>query len=176
MVRRLQGERFHPHCIAPSFKSGRQSVMMWGCFQGTKMGPLALCPTGKMNATDYCNILEKHLLPFWQTLDDESIFMEDGAPIHTAKYSKNWRQQHNIFSMKWPAQSPDLNPIENIWQQLKTSIEKRKQRPRNKEELLQALQEEWENLKKKNCLEKLVKSMPKRIREVIKSNGMPINY
>src|SRR5829696_1545977 len=104
------------------------------------------------------------------------IFMEDGAPIHTAKYSKNWRQNHGIISMKWPAQSPDLNPIENIWQQLKIAIEKRKQRPRNKEELLDTLQEEWENLKKKNCLDKLIKSMPKQIREVIKANGMPINY
>jgi hypothetical protein len=176
MVRRLKGERFHPHCIAPSFKSGRESVMMWGCFQGDNLGPLALCPAGRMKATDYCNVLQKHLLPFWQTLDDDSVFMEDGAPIHTARYSKNWRQEHGISSMKWPAQSPDLNPIENLWQQLKTSIEKRKNRPKNKEELLKALQEEWANLKEKNALQSLIRSMPKRIREVIKANGMPINY
>jgi transposase len=176
MVRRLEGERFHPHCIAPSFKSGRQSVMMWGCFQGNTLGPLVLCPSGKMKAKDYCGLLEDSFLPFWNNLEDDSIFMEDGAPIHTAKYSKDWRANHGITSMKWPAQSPDLNSIENLWQQLKWALEKRTTRPKNKEELLEALEEEWEILKGKNCLGKLVKSMPKRIREVIKSNGMPINY
>ena len=83
---------------------------------------------------------------------------------------------HDITSIKWSAQSPDLNPIENIWQQLKLTLEKRIIQPKNKKELLEALQEEWEILKSKNCLDKLVKSMPKRIREVIKTNGMPINY
>ena len=176
MVRRLEGERFHPHCIAPSFKSGRQSVMMWGCFQGNTLGPLVLCPAGKMNAKQYCQLLEDRFLPFWNSLASDSIFMEDGAPIHTAQYSKTWRANHGIDSMKWPAQSPDLNPIENLWQQLKMALEKRKIRPKNKEELLEALQEEWKILKAKNHLDKHVKSMPKRVREVIKANGMPIDY
>ena len=161
MVRRLKGERFHPHCIAPSFKSGRQSVMMWGCFRGNTLGPLVLCPSGKMNANNYCSLLEESFLPFWGNLSNDTLFMEDGAPIHTAKYSKNWRANHGINSMKWPPQSPDLNPIENLWQQLKLALEKRIIHPKNKQELLEALQEEWENLKSKNCLDKLFKSMPK---------------
>jgi transposase len=176
MIRRLENERFHPHCIAPSFKSGRQSIMMWGCFQGNTLGPLVLCPNGKMNANDYCELLEKKFLPFWSTLRNDSVFMEDGAPIHKAKYTRTWCENNGINSMKWPAQSPDLNPIENVWQQLKLALEKREVRPKNKEELLKAVQDEWEALKTKNCLGKLVKSMPKRIKEVIKSGGMPINY
>jgi hypothetical protein len=176
MVWRMNEERFHTDCIAPSFKSGRQSVMMWGCFQGDTLGPLVLCPTGKINAKDYCQLLEDRFLPFWNCLASNSIFMEDSAPIHTAQYSKTWRANHGINSMKWPSQSPDLNPIENLWQQLKIAVEKRTVRPKNKEELVQALQEEWRNLGAKNRLGTLVRSMPKRVREVIKANGMPIDY
>lgn len=84
--------------------------------------------------------------------------------------------EKGIKSMKWPAQSPDLNPIENIWQQLNTTLEKRKIRPKSKEELLIALHEEWEKLKESTNLRSLVKSMRNRVREAIKADGMPINY
>lgn len=175
-VRRLEGERYLPECLAPSFKSGRQTIMVWGCTHGNRLGPLALCPEGKMDAIKYCNVLEEHLLPFWNSLDNDSIFMDDGAPCHTAKYSKKWKADHGICSMDWPAQSPDLNPIENIWQQLKTAVEKRSSPARNKEELMNALQEEWVKLQEKNSLDVLIKSMPKRVRQVIASKGMPTKY
>lgn len=175
-VWRSRGERFHRDCLAPSFKSGRQTIMVWGCFQGDKLGPLVVCPSGKMNAVSYCQILEKDFLPFWNRLGKDSIFMEDNAPIHTAKYSKNWRQEHSISSLPWPAQSPDLNPIENVWQQLKMAVEKRTPQVRNKEELTIALQEEWSVLQQKNSVANLIKSMPKRVQEVIKADGLPTKY
>jgi hypothetical protein len=176
MVRRLKDERFHPYCLAPSFKSGRQSVMMWGCFQGNKLGPLVLCPEGKMKANQYCDVLENHLLPFWNRLDQGSLFMQDGAPTHKANLTKKWLEDNKISSMDWPAQSPDLNPIENIWQQLKSALEKRVPQVKTKAELLIALQEEWAKLGEKNTLDKLIKSMPKHVRLVIHSNGMPTKY
>ena len=150
--------------------------MMWGCFQGNQLGPLVLFPSGKINAINYCNMLEENFIPFLQGLGSNVIFMEDGAPIHTANYSKTWCQNHGISSMKWPAQSPDLSPMENVWQQLKTALDKRVPRPKNKEELLIALQEEWKVLGKKNRLDTLIKSMSKCICKVISANGMPINY
>src|SRR5690348_1354062 len=127
-----------------------------------------------MNAIAYCKVLEENFVPFWQELPSSCVFMEDGAPIHTAKYNKAWRQNKGIESIKWPAQSPDLNPIENIWQQLKTAVEKRG--PKNKEQLLIVLQEEWEKLRDKKSLRTLVKSMRRRVRAVIEANGMPTKY
>ena len=150
--------------------------MMWGCFQGNKLGPLALCPEGKLNATKYCSVLEEHFLQFWDNLDYGSIFMEDGAPPHKAAYTKKWQEDHEITSMDQPAQSPDLNPIENVWQQLKTALEKRTPRAETKAELLVALQEEWAKLKEKNILAVLIASIPRRLKLVIDSNGMPTKY
>jgi transposase len=178
MVWRRPGERFHPDCLQPSFQSGRQSLKLWGCFVGDRLGPLEVYPEGTCNALRYCQILEKRLLPFLEQFgkDGGIIFMEDNATIHTAKQSKAWKSEHGVASMVWPAQSADLNPMENIWQQLKLAIGDRRPRPKNKGELVVALEEEWEALKEKDRLKMLVKSMPKRIREIIKSNGMPINY
>lgn len=150
--------------------------MMWGCFQGNKLGPLALCPEGKINAIKYCSILQEFLIPFWDTLNDGKVFMQDSAPPHTAQYTKAWLNENEILSMDWPAQSPDLNPIENIWQQLKTALEKRSPRAKTKADLLVALQEEWAKLAEKDALAVLIKSMPKRVRLVISSNGMPTKY
>ena len=176
MVKRLKGKRFHPDYLAPSFKSKRESVMIQGCFQGNKLGPLALCPEGRINANKYCIVLEDHFLPFWNSLGKGSIFMEDGAPPHRAKHTKNWQVNHGVCSMTWPAQSPDLNSIENIWQQLKTTLEKKSPSARTKGELLVALQEEWAKLREKNTLAVLIRSMHKHLKQVISSSGMPIKY
>jgi transposase len=150
--------------------------MVWGCFQGNKLGPLALCPEGRMNSIKYCNVLQEHFLPFWDNLDYTSILMQDGAPPHSSKYTKNWQEEHGILAMCWPPQSPDLNPIENLWQQLKIALEKRSPRAVTKADLLIALQEEWAILREKNVLGVLIKSMPKCVKMVIDSNGMPTKY
>jgi DDE superfamily endonuclease len=87
-----------------------------------------------------------------------------------------WKEDHDIETIKWPPQSPDLNPIENIWAQLKQAVEGRRPREKNKTELLVALSEEWEAMRGKSNLKTLVESMPRRVEAVIKSRGMPISY
>lgn len=174
-VWRRPGERNLPDCIQPTFKSGRTTVMMWGCFVGNQLGPLVLCP-GTMNSEKYCEVLEEHLVRFLKKLKGDPLFMEDNAPIHKSRYTAAWKEDHNIETIKWPPQSPDLNPIENLWAQLKEAVEKRRPREKNRVELLIALREEWETMRGKTNLKVLVKSMPRRIQAVIKSKGMPISY
>ena len=77
--------------------------------------------------------------------------------------------------MDWPAQPPDLSPVENVWHILKLAIDKRMSKIHSYERLEEVVREEWEKIDKKmvtNCIE----SMPKRCAEVIKAHGGSINY
>ena len=75
----------------------------------------------------------------------------------------------------WPAQSPDLNPIENLWAALDYQVDKVGRKPKNENDLFAILQEAWQNIPVAN-LETLVDSMPKRVKLVVEANGYPIKY
>jgi len=169
-------EKYDPKCLIPTFKSGQESVMVWGCFTKNKLGPLVRLE-GKITAIVYIEMLEKNLLPFINSLENKNnyIFQEDNAPIHTARIAKQWKENNNIASLPWPAQSPDLNPIENLWDELDRNVRKHKPLPKNRDHLWQILQEEWLNLDE-NIYKNLVDSMPRRIAAVIANKGNATKY
>ncbi|EXX64600.1 IS630 family transposase [Rhizophagus irregularis DAOM 181602=DAOM 197198] len=165
-------------------KHGRKSVMVWGCFAGGIKGPLIFCDENKegnekINSNTYVRILNKHLHPFHHTVckltGRAASFQQDNAPIHTAKITKDWLKKNKIAIIDWPANSPDLNLIENIWKQLKDNIQSREVFPRTVGELKATLSEEWENL---DCsiFEEVVVSMPQRINAVLEAKGGPTHY
>jgi len=90
------------------------------------------------------SVLSHHLIPYYyiNTLENKenAIFQEDNAPIHTARVVRSWKEKNNTVSLPWPAQSPDMNPIEHLWNELERRIQTYKSLPRNKEELWQILQ------------------------------------
>ncbi|MBW0473414.1 hypothetical protein O181_013129 [Austropuccinia psidii MF-1] len=102
---------------------------------------------------------------------DRIAMMEDGAPIHTARISNEWRATNHIDKLPWPAHSPDLNPIENVWKVLKTRVTKHHQ-PRTMEELCAAIQSAWDDLSPA-FFEKLLIGMHKQLEAVIESHGGP---
>ena len=103
------------------------------------------------------------------------IFQHDNDPKHTAKKNKNFLTNSGIKVLEWPSQSPDLNPIENIWCTMKEGLKKRHDRPSNLEELFEHVQQEWAKLDKE-LLRTLVRSMPNRIKAVIKNKGGATKY
>jgi transposase len=98
------------------------------------------------------------------------MFMHDGAPCHRAGIAKGFFEEEGITLMDWPACSPDLNPIENIWSRLKRAINNRETIPKNKEELIQAIQEEWEHIGVEHFND-MIASMPDRMEACIAANG-----
>ncbi len=108
------GEAHSPSCLKSSVKFPH-SVMIWGAMSSAGVGPLCILKTN-ITAPVYQGILEHFMLPSADQLfkDADFIFQQDLAPAHTAKSTKSWLNDHGVGVLDWPANSPDLNPIENI--------------------------------------------------------------
>ncbi len=123
-VWRKSGEAQNPCCLKSSVKFP-QSVMIWAAMSSAGVGPLCFLKS-TVNTAIYQEILEHFMLPSADKLygDADFIFQQDLAPAHTGtKGTKSWFNDHGVTVLDWPANSPDLNPIENLW-----GIVKRKMR------------------------------------------------
>lgn len=172
-VRRRPGEEYLPQCILPTIKHPT-SVMVWGCFAASGPGRLHVIE-GTMNAKKYIDVLHGTMLPSGQQLfPGRWTFQQDNAPCHTAKVVKKWMADNQLELLPWPAQSPDLNPIENLWHRIGQIVAKDK--PTTKRRLIELIIQAWFRVVATESLASLVESMPRRIDAVLRNKGWPTKY
>ena len=167
-----QGDQLKFNHVLPTLKYGGGSIMIWGCMVSEGPGFLAKIDGG-LDAELYCRILSEELQNTidWYSMDrNKIIFQHDNDPKHTAKKTKEWIQQNGIQVLDWPAQSPDLNPIEMLWINLKRRLANYEEISKGVQELWERVEVEWDKIPKEDCLN-LIESMPKRIAEVLKAKG-----
>ena len=127
-----------------------------------------------MNRFLYVQILETTFVPFInQTLPTEHRFMQDNDPKHTPRYAGDWMETNHINWWKTPAESPDMNPIENLWHELKEYI-RRVVKPRTKNELVEGITRFWNTVDVQKCnkyIGHLRKVLPKVIERCDNATG-----
>ena len=163
--------------VSGTVKFGGGSLMVWGCM--TPQGVGYMCKIdGRMDAELYTTILQDDFLKTveFYGLDRENlIFQQDNDPKHTSKLASKWFKDNNINVLKWPAQSPDLNPIEHLWHHLKQQLNAYEVPATGIHELWERVQVEWDRIPKEVC-RNLIESMPRRIEAVIKAKGAQTKY
>ena len=161
-----------PKCLVPTIKHGGGSVMVWGCFSSAGVGELVKIE-GIMKKEQYKTILENNpIRSGLRTIGLGFAFMQVNDPKHTSKLCKNYikEQEDNgvLKNISWLTQSPDLNPIELLWEELEERSDKNAQHPKNTcGSIRRILVINYTQL-----INKLINRMPRIAKKVIKTCGL----
>lgn len=129
---------------------------------------------GNMDSGLYMEILEERFEPIaLEIMGDYWILQHDGARCHTSRAVTELVEEMEIETLDWPARSPDLSPIENIWNLLKRQVYKRS--PRTLFELENFILEEWDRLDDE-VVGRLAQSFPRRLESVVEAKGSILKY
>lgn len=146
-------------------------IMIWACMSSRGLSKLCIVE-GNMDSDKYINVMETHLLPQaaqWFPCGDW-VYQQDGARCHTSRKTMNFFAENNVEVLPWCPNSPDLNPIENVWGLLKEKVHKKA--ARTKAELVANLHaiindtEYWSTI----C-RNLIESMPRRLQKLKMAKG-----
>jgi transposase len=178
-VTRRADEVLLEECLVPTFKQSTIRVMVWACIMKDKKGPLVVLeyPGGRgggMNSIRYQQqVLDGALLAFYRQMKLERgliKFQQDGAPSHRSKSTMKWFRDHDISLFPHPASSPDLNPIEPCWHELKSRLRALPHLPTTVDALCEAVHEVWESLSLED-INRHVRTMNERVQAVLKAKG-----
>jgi transposase len=150
--------------------------MFWGCFSHKGLGPLVEIK-GSVTGEVHAKTLRRYAFPTMRKVfpQGNGIFQEDNASPHTSKIARAAREASGMQFLSWPAQSPDLNPIENLWQDVKRAVYNQPKKPKNLKELKRMVKSAWKAVPLK-FIQVLVDSMPRRVEACIAAKGAPTKY
>jgi transposase len=171
------GEGLSDRLVQGTQKFGGGSLMMWGCMLWDGVG-YACKIDGRMDGDLYLKILEEDLqesISYFGKTKGDVIFQQDNDPKHKCKKATTWFQDHGFKVLPWPAQSPDLNPIEHLWDHLKRKLGEYERPPNGMIELWERVEKEWNEIDAVVC-QNLIESMPRRVAAVLKAKGGYTKY
>jgi hypothetical protein len=171
-VRLRQGERNIPEAqTIPRIRRPGPHILVWGAIRRSGVGPIFRI-NGNLNSNGYLRLVQDALEQIQRGRG--FIWMHDNAPAHRARIIQQYFQSHSIRTLSWPPNSPELNPIENVWgiitQRLLSA------NLTTTDQLWNRVQQIWASEITPQLCQHLIDSMPTRIQQVLQSNGGPINY
>ena len=147
--------------------------MVWGGISHGVKSPLIVVP-GNLTAVRYRDeILRPVAVPLVQ--QHQMTFQHDNARPHVARVCQDVLAKNNLVPLDWPPNSPDLSPIEHLWDELDRRVKRRRNTPTLSGNCKQYLLEEWENIPMRK-INALVNSMQRRIRAVINARAGHTRY
>lgn len=181
IVRRRPGEKYKLKCMAGTVKhGGGGSILVWGAFGASGVGRLVIIPSmPKFNAEAYISLLNENLLPSLITSlshpSEDWFLLQDNDPKHKAKSTMDYFVENGVPILDWPPQSPDLNPIENLWRVMKEQLMKENFHAKSRSELIDKVNLIWNQISVE-CCQNLAFSMRKRLDAVIEEKGGPTRF
>ena len=178
-VWRKSEERWNINCLGLYGErngGARVSAMFWGCISHKGVGTIVDIE-GNINSNKYINILDQNLWPvIAKCFDtDQWIFQDDNAPVHQSIQTISWKNENRINCLQWPSQSPDLNIIENIWRYIKIRLQQEQHTIKSRADLVSAVTKIWQAISSQ-YISNLYRSIPRRLRHVIKAKGHATKY
>ncbi|GFW86538.1 transposable element Tcb2 transposase [Trichonephila clavipes] len=176
LIWRERGSRNHPSNIIERDRYGGRGVLVWGGIMLSSRTDLHIFDAGSVNETRYCNeILLPYVRLFRGAMGLQFFFMDDNAPCHRTVAAEQLLESEDIERMDWPARSPDLNPIEHVWNFLGRRFAARTLAPVTIRELRLALQDEWAAMPQQ-LIDTLILSMGRRCETCLAVRGDHIPY
>ncbi|RZB89833.1 DDE 3 and/or HTH Tnp Tc3 2 domain containing protein, partial [Asbolus verrucosus] len=150
------------------------SFLVWGAICYGSRSPLVVIP-GTLNANRFVDyVLEPVLIPYLQGLVNP-IFQQDNARPHIARVAMEFLNNANVDLLPWPSRSPDLSPIEHVWDMVGRKINDLQPPPGSIDILQRRIIEAWDSIPQAT-IDSLILSMPNRLAECVRNRGGPTHY